>query len=73
MSENRGKSTITNSEVIMHRVDIIQEYGNGVANGIEIFMSAIFGYLIAAYFIGSNLTKAQVFVLTTLYVVFQYS
>jgi hypothetical protein len=55
----------------MHRIDIIQEYGNGIANGIEIFMTAIFGYLVAAYFIGPNLNKAQVVVLTALYIVFQ--
>ena len=62
---------ISNQEAIMHRIDIIQEYGNGIANGIEIFMTAIFGYLVAAYFIGPNLNKAQVLVLTALYIVFQ--
>ena len=60
---------LSNTESIMHRVDIIQEYGNSVANGIEIFMTSIFGYLIAAYFIGPNLTKAQVAVLTGLYII----
>lgn len=62
---------ISNSEAIMHRVDIIQEYGNGVQGGLELFMTSIFAYLVAAYFIGPNLTKVQVFLLTALYIVWQ--
>ena len=40
--------------------DIIQQY-----------MSILFAYIIAAYFIGANLGRRQVWVLTTLYVLFQ--
>lgn len=34
-------------------------------------MTSIFAYLVAAYFIGPNLTKVQVFLLTALYIVWQ--
>jgi hypothetical protein len=40
--------------------DIIQQY-----------MIILFAYMIAAYFIGANLSRRQVWVLTTLYVMFQ--
>jgi hypothetical protein len=40
--------------------DIIQQY-----------MNILFAYIIAAYFIGANLSRRQVWVLTTLYVMFQ--
>ena len=40
--------------------DIIQQY-----------MNFLFAYIIAAYFIGANLDRRQVWILTTLYVMFQ--
>jgi hypothetical protein len=40
--------------------DIIQQY-----------MNILFAYIIAAYFIGANLSRRQVWVLTTLYGMFQ--
>jgi hypothetical protein len=40
--------------------DIIQQY-----------MGMLFGYIVAAYFIGASLTKRQVWILTTLYVMWQ--
>ena len=46
---------VSNSAAIIHRFDIIQEYGNGVQGGLELFMASIFAYLVAAYFIGANL------------------
>jgi hypothetical protein len=36
----------------------------------EIAMTVLFGYLTAAYFIGANLTKVQVSIFTSLYIVF---
>jgi hypothetical protein len=35
------------------------------------YMNILFAYMIAAYFIGANLGRRQVWVLTTLYVLFQ--
>jgi hypothetical protein len=35
------------------------------------YMNILFAYIIAAYFIGANLGKRQVWILTTLYVLFQ--
>ncbi|MEH6592575.1 MAG: hypothetical protein V7746_20075 [Halioglobus sp.] len=38
---------------------------------IQQFMSFLFAYIIAAYFIGADLSRRQMWVLTTLYVLFQ--
>jgi len=38
---------------------------------IQQYMNILFAYVIAAYFIGANLGRRQVWVLTTLYVLFQ--
>jgi hypothetical protein len=35
------------------------------------YMNILFAYIIAAYFIGANLGRRQVWILTTLYVLFQ--
>jgi cation transporter-like permease len=37
---------------------------------IAVFLSLSFAYLAAAYFVGSKLTRSQVFILNTLYVIF---
>jgi hypothetical protein len=42
-----------------------------IADGIQQYMSILFGYIVAAYFIGENLGRRQVWIFTTLYVMWQ--
>ena len=52
------------------------EVGQGAADRvfdfIQSFGNLLFGYLIVAYFVGAQLTRAQSAILTTLYLVWQF-
>jgi hypothetical protein len=42
-----------------------------IADGIQQYMSILFSYIVAAFFIGENLGRRQVWIFTTLYVMWQ--
>ena len=56
---------------IQGQVSLFQVQIAIVADGIQQFMSILFGYIAAAYFIGANLGGRQAWVFTTLYVMWQ--
>lgn len=51
-------------------MDLGQSNHSNATALIAVFLSLSFAYLAAAYFVGSKLTRAQVFILNTLYVLF---
>jgi hypothetical protein len=50
-------------------VQSITAYYELAGNAISMYVTVSMGYLVAAYFIGYNLTKSQVIVISTLYAV----
>jgi hypothetical protein len=50
---------------------MIQTQIASMADGIQQFMTILFGYLAASYFVGASLDKRQVWILSTLYVLWQ--
>jgi hypothetical protein len=52
-------------------VSLLQAQIAMIADGIQQYMSILFGYIAAAYFIGANLGGRQAWVFTTLYVMWQ--
>jgi hypothetical protein len=52
-------------------VSLFQTAISMVTDIIQQYMNILFAYIIAAYFIGANLSRRQVWVLTTLYGMFQ--
>jgi len=51
-------------------LDLSQSNFSNSSAIIAVFLSLSFAYLAAAYFVGSRLTRPQVFILNTLYVIF---
>jgi hypothetical protein len=51
-------------------MDLGQSNHSNATALIAVFLSLSFAYLAAAYFVGSKLSRSQVFVLNTLYVIF---
>jgi hypothetical protein len=56
---------------IQGQVSLFQAQTAMIADGIQQYMSILFGYIAAAYFIGANLGRSQTWVFTTLYVMWQ--
>jgi hypothetical protein len=52
-------------------VSLLQTQTTNITEAIQQYMSILFGYMAAAYFIGENLGRRQVRILTTLYVMWQ--
>jgi hypothetical protein len=52
-------------------VSLLQAQTAMIADGVQQYMSILFGYIAAAYFIGANLGGRQAWVFTTLYVMWQ--
>jgi len=50
--------------------DLSQSNFSNATALIAVFLSLSFAYLAAAYFVGSKLTRSQVFILNTLYILF---
>jgi hypothetical protein len=52
-------------------VSLLQTAAISITDVIQQFMSLLFGYILAAYFIGTSLGRRQVWILTTLYIMWQ--
>jgi hypothetical protein len=60
---------LSESMRIQGLLGIVQTQGELIANDVTQYTSMVFGYLLVAYFIGANLTRVQVSILTLFYVV----
>ena len=58
---------LSTQEVIQQQVGLVLETGSLALTSLSVYFTLIFGYLIVAYFIGANLTRAQTVILTLLY------
>jgi hypothetical protein len=50
---------------------MVQAQLASIGDLIQQFMTVLFGYIAAAYFVGANMRKRQVWIFTSLYTVFQ--
>ena len=58
---------LSTQEGIRQQVGLVQEQASLALSSLSVYFSLIFGYLLAAYFVGVNLTRAQNVILTLLY------
>jgi hypothetical protein len=58
---------LSTQEGIRQQIGLVQEQGSLAISSLSVYFSLIFGYLLAAYFVGANLTRAQNVILTLLY------
>jgi hypothetical protein len=61
---------LSTQEGIRQQASLVQAQGSVALSSIAGFTSVLFGYLIVAYFVGANLTRAQSIALTLLYLFF---
>lgn len=57
------------SERLINVFSLVQGQSALIANDMTSFSTVLFGYLIVAYFIGAHLTRIQLWILNSLYVV----
>ena len=57
------------SERLINVYSLLQGQSDLLASDMTSFSTVLFGYLIVAYFIGAHLTRVQLWILNTLYVV----
>jgi hypothetical protein len=58
---------LSTQEGLRQQVGLVQEQASLAISSLSVYFSLIFGYLLAAYFVGANLTRAQSVILTLLY------
>jgi len=58
---------LSTQEGIRQQVGLVQEQASLALSSLSVYFSLIFGYLLAAYFVVANLTRAQNVILTLLY------
>jgi hypothetical protein len=58
---------LSTQEVIQQQVGLVLETASLAHTSLSVYFSLIFGYLLVAYFVGANLTRAQNVILTLLY------
>ena len=58
---------ISKAALIQTQVSIVQTSGSTIIENLTLFYTLVFGYLLAAHFIGQKLTKIQALILTVLY------
>jgi hypothetical protein len=58
---------LSTQEVIQQQAGLVLETAGLALTSLSVYFTLIFGYLIVAYFIGANLTRAQNAILTLLY------
>ena len=58
---------LSTQEGIRRQVGLVQEQASRALSSLSVYFSLIFGYLLAAYFVVANLTRAQNVILTLLY------
>jgi hypothetical protein len=58
---------LSNTALIQNQVSIIQANGSGIISNLTLFYSLVFGYLLAAYIVGKQLTTTQTIILSLLY------
>ena len=61
---------LSTQEGIRQQVSLVQAQASVALSSVAGFTSVLFGYLIVAYFVGANLTKAQSVAMTLLYLFF---
>ena len=54
-------------EGIRQHVSLVQAQGSLLLTSLSVYFSLLFGYLLVAYFVGANLTRAKNVILTLLY------
>jgi hypothetical protein len=59
---------LSTQEGIRQQVGLVQEQASLAIASLAVYFSLIFGYLLVAYFVGANLTRAQNVILTLLYI-----
>jgi hypothetical protein len=60
---------LMNAERILGNIEIVQGQSEIIYSNVSQGNTLLFGYLIAAYFIGANLTKPQLVILNALYII----
>jgi hypothetical protein len=60
---------ISNTALIQTQLLLIQGSSSQIISNLTLFYSLVFGYLLVAYVIGGQLTRTQVSILSTLYLV----
>jgi hypothetical protein len=58
---------LSTQEGFRQQVGLVQEQASLALSSLSVYFSLIFGYLLVAYFVGANLTRAQNVILTLLY------
>jgi hypothetical protein len=58
---------LSTQEGIWEQVGLLQAQGGLMLTSMSVYFSLIFGYLLVAYFVGANLTRAQNVILAALY------
>jgi hypothetical protein len=58
---------LSTQEGIREHVSLLQAQGGLMLTSMSVYFSLIFGYLLVAYFVGANLTRAQNVILAALY------
>ena len=59
----------SNTALIQTQLLLIQGHSSLIISNLTLFYSLVFGYLLVAYVIGDQLTRTQVSILSTLYLV----
>jgi hypothetical protein len=59
---------LSTQEGIRQQIGLVQEQASLAIASLAVYFSLIFGYLLVAYFVGANLTRAQNVILTLLYI-----
>jgi hypothetical protein len=59
---------LSTQEGIRQQVGLVQDMMSLALSSLSVYFSLIFGYLLVAYFVGANLTRAQNVILTLLYI-----
>ena len=57
---------------IQGQISLLQVQVGTIADGIQQFMTILFGYIAAAYFVGSTLERRQMWIFTGIYVLWQF-
>jgi len=57
---------------IQGQISLLQVQSSTIADGIQQFMTILFAYIAAAYFVGSTLERRQMWIFTALYALWQF-
>ena len=58
---------LSNTALLQNQISIIQAHGSMIISNLTLFYSLVFGYLLAAYIVGKQLTTTQTIILSLLY------